>query len=214
MNDTHDGLSASTNEATIAQVKPDLLILTEEQRIRFESKVDKSGGPDACWPWIASRMHTGYGWFRLNGKMMKAHRVAYRLWKGAIPDGLHVLHKCDNPCCCNSAAHHFLGTPRDNTIDKMAKGRVGRAIGERNGAATKPESIPRGEKNPRSKLTDENVRQMRLDRAAGKSTLKQLGMKYGVSISVVHATVTGKRWKHISPAPASPAASVVETIEL
>jgi hypothetical protein len=92
---------------------------------RFWSKVDKSGGPDACWNWMAkSRSHSGngYGNFNYNGKAAHAHRVAWELTNGPIPNGLFGCHKCDNPLCCNPA-HLFLGTAKDNSADMHAKGR-------------------------------------------------------------------------------------------
>lgn len=96
---------------------------------RFWSKVDQSGGADACWSWTAStktaRCGMKYGDFNYKGKSTGAHRVAWELTNGQIPDGLCVLHKCDNPLCCNPA-HHFLGTRTDNVNDMLAKGRGGR----------------------------------------------------------------------------------------
>lgn len=87
---------------------------------RFWAKVDKRG-PDACWPWLASRCDSGYGKFRV-GKMTRSHRVAFELGGGEIPDGQCVLHRCDNPACCNPA-HLFVGTFNDNVQDMVRKGR-------------------------------------------------------------------------------------------
>ena len=89
---------------------------------RFWSKVDKHG-PRAgrigrCWLWTGSRNADGYGLFGLLGKTTRAHRIAW----GDVPDGLHVLHRCDNPPCVRRS-HLFLGTDRDNQRDKAAKGR-------------------------------------------------------------------------------------------
>lgn len=106
---------------------------------RFWALVDRSGGPDACWPWLGATDKTriGYGLFTIRrkedvpqglttrqaGHTYLAHRVAYVLTIGPIPDGQEVLHKCDNPPCCNSEAHHFTGTTLDNIADRVMKGR-------------------------------------------------------------------------------------------
>jgi hypothetical protein len=90
---------------------------------RFWDKVDRSGGPDACWPWTAFRYASGYGQFGVAGVApIRANRYAWMAVHGRIPDGLWVLHHCDNPPCCNPA-HLFLGTAQDNVDDMVAKGR-------------------------------------------------------------------------------------------
>ena len=80
------------------------------------------GDPNDCWEWEASSGYNGYGQYRHNGKMTGAHRVAWNLTHGTIPDGLQVLHHCDNPSCVNPA-HLWLGTQRDNIHDMIRKGR-------------------------------------------------------------------------------------------
>ena len=90
---------------------------------RFEKKFTKT---DGCWIWNAATKTTGYGVFRFNGKTVTASRMSYLLYKGEIPDGLHVLHTCDNPLCVNPD-HLFLGTNKDNVEDRKSKNRrVGR----------------------------------------------------------------------------------------
>lgn len=90
---------------------------------RFWAKVEKRG-PAECWLWLASRNAQGYGKFSVaSGRgHMGAHRAVWELVNGAVPDGLWVLHRCDNPPCVNPA-HLFLGTCRDNHLDMVAKGR-------------------------------------------------------------------------------------------
>ena len=88
---------------------------------RFEAKF-KVGDKDECWPWLAGRESRGYGTFKVNGKMKKAHRMSYELYKGPLSEGLMVLHSCDNHQCVNPS-HLFLGTAKNNTQDMMQKGR-------------------------------------------------------------------------------------------
>jgi hypothetical protein len=86
---------------------------------RFWANVDKSGD---CWEWQASVNLDGYGRFCLKGKRIRAHRLSWVLANGEIPEGMCVLHKCDNPPCV-SPDHLFLGTRADNVRDMVQKGR-------------------------------------------------------------------------------------------
>ncbi len=95
---------------------------SSEDLDRFWSRVDKSGGPDACWLWTAGTHTRGYGRIRWGGKAQSAHRISWTLANGPIGADLCVRHKCDNPLCCNPS-HFFLGTNDDNMQDKRAKGR-------------------------------------------------------------------------------------------
>ena len=109
---------------------------------RFWAKVDRSGGPDACWIWTGGRKGRGYGEFYKDHRLLGAHRVAWELAIGPIPNGLDCLHSCDNPPCCNPA-HLFLGTQADNNADMVAKGRDAR--GDKNGSRLHPERLVRGD---------------------------------------------------------------------
>ena len=100
---------------------------------RFWSKVDSSGGPDACWPWLAGKIEE-YGVFWLDGGMQVASRVAYRIATGCDPEELCVRHSCDNPPCCNPK-HLLLGAHADNMADKVTRNRTSRLSGEANGNA-------------------------------------------------------------------------------
>lgn len=96
---------------------------------KFWSRINQNGpipphlptlGP--CWVWTRGTASAGYGRMRWRGGYEYAHRIMWILANDAIPDGLWILHKCDNPLCCRPE-HLFLGTPLDNVIDRNAKGR-------------------------------------------------------------------------------------------
>lgn len=89
---------------------------------RFWNKVDV-GQVDECWEWLGARGGKGYGYFHFRGQMVGAHRVSWMLCnQQEIPEGMHVLHRCDNMACVNP--HHlWLGTNHDNVQDREAKGR-------------------------------------------------------------------------------------------
>lgn len=91
----------------------------------FWSKVDKSDGPNGCWLWRGNIHGTGYGRFYDNAKkkVERASRVAWEIANGRSADDLCVCHSCDNPPCVNPA-HLWLGTDKDNAVDKVAKGRA------------------------------------------------------------------------------------------
>lgn len=92
---------------------------------RFWAKVDRSAGPNECWPWTANRHPRGYGKFGIRGRLYVASRVAWEIANNAgIPSAHVVMHSCDNPPCCNPA-HLSVGTVRDNWNDALAKGRAG-----------------------------------------------------------------------------------------
>lgn len=90
---------------------------------RFWSRVDTSDGPDACWPWTGFRNDQGYGLVCSNGKPdRRAHRIAYELANGPIPEGHDVLHQCDNPPCCNPKCLH-TGTHDENMAEMVQRKR-------------------------------------------------------------------------------------------
>jgi hypothetical protein len=158
--------------------------------VRFWSKVDRRG-PDECWEWQAGREDSGYGVF--DGR--HAHRVAWEITNGAIPAGLIVRHYvCDNRPCCN-VAHMKLGTRRQNSEDMVRKGR--QATGDRSPRRLHPESYAVGEAHGNSKLTPDQVREMRRLYAVGGETHQSLGRRFGISAAIAGRIVSRKMWKHI-----------------
>lgn len=188
--------------------------LTSEESDRFWSKVAKAG-QDECWPWTAYRNRKGYGQFGLKRDVVPAHRIAYFLVKGPIPDGFQVCHKCDNPPCCNPG-HLFTGTNSDNVGDKCAKERQSKgnshgekvraalaahpervARGSKSGRYTKPERTAKGEDTGSAKLTDDQVKAMRNEYAVGGVSYSELAVRYGVAKPTVGNIVRGEKWKHL-----------------
>ena len=166
-----------------------------------------------CWEFQGCRNTQGYGQVAFLGGMRQAHRVSYTLAIGAIPEGLHVLHHCDNPCCCNPD-HLWLGTDKGNSDDKIRKGRYRGppsgdssfsrqhperlARGERHGSKTKPHRCPRGERNGGAKLTESQVSEIIVEYSRGKISQLALGKKYGVSQQIISAIVRKEVWAHVS----------------
>ena len=82
------------------------------------------GLPSGCLEWTGGTTPDGYGKIKIDGVTVVAHRLAWTLTVGPIPEGMCVCHTCDNPPCCN-VNHLWLGTNAENMADKMAKGRYG-----------------------------------------------------------------------------------------
>lgn len=166
--------------------------MTWEQRIsRFWSYV-RIGASDQCWEWTRSRVPGGYGQFALiSHRPIGAHRVAWLFTFGAIADGLYVLHRCDNPPCCNPA-HLFLGTQRDNMHDLTAKRR--RPRGDQHWSRRMPDLVMRGDRHVSSVLTTEAVRLIRTSNASADD----LARLYGVLPHHIRRIRRRERWKHVS----------------
>ncbi len=160
---------------------------------RFWAHVDKSAGSDGCWPWVAYKNRKGYGQLRAGGRGILAHRMAYVLTNGPIPDGLFVCHTCDNPICCNPA-HLFLGTNTDNMQDAAKKGRT--VKGDKHPLHRDPSRAPHGEKCGTHKLCTQDVLAIRA-RAGTGITHRELASRYGVSQSEITQIINRKRWTHI-----------------
>lgn len=161
------------------------------QPAEFWAKVDKSGGPDACWPWTGARWTIRpYGHLERNGHKIKAHRYSWELTHGPIPTGLQVCHLCDNPPCCNPT-HLFLGTQQDNMDDMVSKGR------HKNGSRTHPEAMLRGERHPRAILTASQVAEIRARYIPFEVTQSRLAREYGVSQGAISFVIRGTTWREL-----------------
>jgi hypothetical protein len=146
-------------------------------RHEFWKKVKKTS---SCWLWTGSKTRLGYGtcW---DGEMSRrAHRLSWELEHGPIPDGVDVLHSCDNRACVNPR-HLHLGNHRDNMKEMVARGRSAKKNGTLNG---------------RSKLTWDDVRQIRrLYRWRSKDrNTHALAKMFGVGQHTIHRIVSNKGW--------------------
>lgn len=143
-------------------------------KARFEAKYQK-GEPDECWEWTASRNGLGYGSCSasLYGEQL-AHRVAYRLAYGDIPEGHSICHTCDNPPCVNPD-HLFAGTHAENMADAAGKGRI-RCPG-----------MP-GESNPVSKFTQADKDDM-VQRYLDGEKQADIAARYGAHRGTVRKVV-------------------------
>ena len=158
---------------------------------RFWDNVNKNGPVHPvhgqCWVWTGYEVK-GYG--RL-GKSNIAHRFSWQLHHGNIPDGLCVLHKCDNTLCVNPK-HLFLGTRFDNVFDMVRKGRQNAPRGDNHPAHLYPDRWAKV-------LTEKDVREMRrlYQKHSMKFGYRALGKRFGVSLQTAYRTISGKAWKHV-----------------
>lgn len=196
----------------------------------FWSNVNKDGpvpehmpelGP--CWVWTAGRFACGYGQFAKGRPSRYAHRISWALANGPVPDGLWVLHKCDNRPCVRPD-HLFLGTHADNMRDMVEKGRS--TVGDRNGSRLHPERLRRGDNHPSrtrperrpkgdghwtrkrpdgvlrgeahgaAKLTERDVVEIRRLVASG-GVRKAVGSQFGITGTMVSAIVNRTSWAHV-----------------
>jgi hypothetical protein len=143
---------------------------------RFWKNVDKT---DGCWNWTGTLTEKGYGRFKTSTKNWRAHRLSYEMHCGAVPDGMQVLHECDNPSCVRPD-HLFLGTNADNMADKCAKGR-------------ESHYSPKGEQSGRAKLTEAQV----LDIRGASGTAAEIARQFGMSRTAVRDIRAARTWAHI-----------------
>jgi len=134
-----------------------------------------------CHLWTAARSASGYGAIWSNGKGRAAHRVAWELKNGPVPDGLFVLHRCDVRECVNTD-HLYIGTARENIADMDRRGR---------------RVTPRGSELPHAKLTEGAIRSIRKRLAAGE-VQTAIAADYGVRDSAISRINTRKHWEHVT----------------
>lgn len=154
---------------------------------RFWAKVDRSGGPEACWLWTGKTQNGGYGVLVLDGERtttVYAHRVSWAVHTGDDPGEHLVCHRCDTPGCVNHA-HHFLGTPAENAADMKVKGR------QRPGGA---------------KLDAAAVRDIRMWAEEGVP-VKVLAGWYEVARRTIRDVLRGRTWANVDTQREKPAAA-------
>ena len=145
---------------------------------RFWSKVAITADNEKCWEWQAHcNSKTGYGHLGFNGKQQDSHRIAWQLIYGQIPDGIEVCHSCDNRKCVNPK-HLFLGTHKQNMEDMQNKRRS-----------------TYGEKNTRSKLSNQQIVEIRERYSLGGINQRKLAAEYGICQSNISFIISGITWR-------------------
>lgn len=148
----------------------------------FWEQVDKSS---TCWLWLGTKDKNGYGLYYRQYHNHRAHREAYELTHGPIPEGMLVLHRCNNPPCVNPL-HLEVGTNRDNMLYCIRSGRHVWQI--------RPECAQSGEKRANAKLRAEQVLVIRDLYSQGGYSHRRLGEMFGVSHTVIQRIIAGKDW--------------------
>lgn len=143
---------------------------------RFRKKYEVYG---ECWIWVAAITEKKYGRFYLDGSLERAHRASWMIYRGDIPEGMHVLHYCDNPPCVNPD-HLWLGTNRDNMDDKIAKDRQ-----------------LRGSDTSVALFDETQVAEIRRNYTGAYGEQAALAKKYGCHIGTIGAIVRRENWRHV-----------------
>lgn len=151
---------------------------TLEDRLSDMLQETESG----CWEFVGCRNIKGYGKINIGGMGRLAHRVCWELHFGPIPIGMHVLHECDNPPCCNPN-HLKLGNDQDNCDDKFNRKRNYNAKGMEHGNAL---------------LNEDNVRQIKRFLHSKQYTQVELANMFNVTRQAIWAIAHGKAWTHVT----------------
>lgn len=160
------------------------------RHVPFAERFERSYIPEpnsGCWLWHGRpRGSNAYGGISRHGRTVTAHRASWELFKGYVPDGMFVLHRCDNSACVNPD-HLFLGSEQDNSDDKVSKGRQSR--GTAHSAAKR--NPARGASNGNSKLTASDIRAIKLT----KLPQREIAKMYGVTQALISKIKRGEIWK-------------------
>jgi hypothetical protein len=140
--------------------------------------------PSGCWMWSGARLNVGYGCLNYQGKAWTAHRLAWTLTNGPIPEGLSVLHRCDVRLCANPD-HLFVGTQADNLLDMSMKGRYGKR------------RLQVGSRHHRARLTESDIPVIR-QRIASGDTFTGIAADYSVHRSTIQHIHRRIVWRHVA----------------
>lgn len=142
----------------------------------FYSYVRKTS---SCWFWTGAKASNGYGNIRRNGRNTSTHQFAYEMEHGSVPEGMELLHWCDNKLCVRVAPGHVqVGSHMENVRDCVSKG-----------------NHAHGESHGKSVLSGRQVRSIRRKYAKGTVTQRELAAEYGVVQSAISKIVTGSHWR-------------------
>ena len=151
---------------------------TDLATIRSRLLARTNRAASGCLEWCGRSLYSGYGYMRYGLRMVAAPRLSYMAFVGEIPQGLCVLHRCDNRLCIEPS-HLFLGTHKDNAVDRNRKNRQAR-----------------GETCGRARLSQDNVRLI----YSSSQPAALIAKKFGVSESAVRHIRAGRSWRHESAA--------------
>lgn len=154
--------------------------LKNDSQLSVKERLEKNGvaKENGCIEWSKHKDTDGYGIISVGNAPNRVHRVSYEIYIGPIPPGMLVCHKCDNPSCFNPK-HLFLGSSKDNLQDMVKKGRK-----------------PKGEKVHNSKLTEEQVREIKIRVSKGEK-VGQIAKDYPVHGRAIRLIMAGINWKHV-----------------
>ena len=170
----------------------DVRIFGDDRR-RFESRVDRSGGLDACHLWLGPPNHKGYGEFKIAGKLLRAHVVAWEYANDrTVPPDHDIDHECHNIAVRAGACHPGICSHR---LCYNGKHLIAR---------TKRDHVS-GSLNYQTTLTEDQVREIKIALAIGKELQKDIAERFGIAFYTVSAINTGRTWRHVSTADAGSA---------